>query len=245
MKKKTKGIALALMMLLLCPNTLFAQNNDNSRSYVGIQGGIPMAMSTTSSFGGDKTRCGWSAVIFVGNQFTDVFGIEFQLNMGKACMSPRECCYVGYNWLGEDGNHYISSILDMPSYHYNALMSKVALFDYGLHFNFNMLPLFMSSPSRWSVMLSPGVTTQSSKATIYVIEDNSKFISRPAAWNVGLSCRLHVAYAITPDISLGLYTGLTYVSGDGIDGFPRFYHSANTIWDSGLRLTYSLKKGGR
>ena len=43
MKKKTKGIALALMMLLLCPNTLFAQNNDNSRSYVGIQGGIPMA----------------------------------------------------------------------------------------------------------------------------------------------------------------------------------------------------------
>ena len=74
-REETKGIALALMMLLLCPNTLFAQNNDNSRSYVGIQGGIPMAMSTTSSFGGDKTRCGWSAGIFVGNQFTDVFGI--------------------------------------------------------------------------------------------------------------------------------------------------------------------------
>ena len=37
MKKKTKGIALALMMLLLCPNTLFAQNNDNSTFSVHLR----------------------------------------------------------------------------------------------------------------------------------------------------------------------------------------------------------------
>lgn len=246
MKKKTNGIALALLMLLLCPNTLLAQNNDNSRWYVGMQGGMRMAMSTASSFGGDKTRCGWSVGMFAGRQLTNIFGIELQMNVGKALMSPRACCADRDNWLGQDGNHYFSAILDTPTLHYHDLMSKVALFDFGLHLNVDLLPLLVSSsPSRWSVTLSPGITAQSSKATIYQIDNHSKFISRPADWNLGLACRLHVDYAVKPDVSLGLYTSLSYITGDGIDGFPRFYHTANTIWDTGLRITYNLKKGGR
>ena len=107
MKKKTNGIALALLMLLLCPNTLLAQNTENARWYAGLQGGPRMAMSTASSFGADKTRCGWSAGVFIGRQFTDIIGIEFQINVGKALMSPRACC-LRDNWLGQDGNHYFS-----------------------------------------------------------------------------------------------------------------------------------------
>lgn len=245
MKKSIKGMALAMLMLLLCPHSLFAQDNERSHWYVGVQGGIPMSMSTASSFGADKTRGGWSAGAFIGRQFTDVFGVELQFNFGKSSMSPRECCANRDNWLGQDGYHYYTAVLDMPTLHYNAIMSKVSLFDYGLHFNINMLPLVISSPSRWSVMLSPGITTHSSKVTIYSTADDSKFLSRPAAWNIGLACRLHVGYAVTSRISAGIYTGLTYVSGDGIDGLPRYIHTANTIWDSGIRVTYNLKKGGK
>ena len=84
MKKKTNGIALALLMLLLCPNTLLAQNTENARWYAGLQGGPRMAMSTFSSFGADKTRCGWSVGMFAGRQLTNIFGIELQMNVGKA-----------------------------------------------------------------------------------------------------------------------------------------------------------------
>ena len=244
MKKKTNGIALALLMLLLCPNTLLAQNTENARWYAGMQGGPRMAMSTASSFGADKTRCGWSAGVFIGRQFTDIIGIEFQINVGKALMSPRACC-LRDNWLGQDGNHYFSPVLDMPTLPYKDIMSKSTLFDFGMHINVNILPLFVSSPSRWSVTLSPGITAQGSKATIYQNDNHSKFISRPADWHLGLACRLHVDYAVKPDVSLGLYTSLSYITGDGIDGFPRFYHTANTIWDTGLRITYNFKKGGR
>ena len=243
MKKKTNCIALALLMLLLCPNTLLAQNTENARWYAGLQGGPRMAMSTASSFGADKTRCGWSAGVFIGRQFTDIIGIEFQINVGKALMSPRACC-LRDNWLGQDGNHYFSPVLDMPTLPYQDIMNKATLFDFGMHINVNMLPLFVSSPSRWRVTLSPGISNLSSKATVYEVEDESKFYTRPAEWSIGLACRLQVGYAVTEDISLGLYSGLTYVPGEGIDGLPRFYHSANTIWDSGLRITYNLKKGG-
>ena len=55
----------------------------------------------------------------------------------------------------------------------------------------------------------------------------------PSRWTVQLS----------PGLSA--YTGVTFVTGDGIDGMPRYLHSANTVWDSGIRLTYNFKKGGK
>ena len=245
MNKKTLSFALTIIMFLLCPAKLTAQDNDNSRWYVGMQGGTRMAVSSASSFGGDKTRCGWSAGIFAGRQFNNIFGIEIETNMGKALMSPRSCCADRDNWLGLDGNHYLTAILDTPTLHYHDIMSKVALFDFGLYLNVDLLPLLVSSPSRWNVTISPGITALSSKATICQIDNDSKFISRPADWHVGLACRLHVDYAVNPALSLGLYTSLSYITGDGIDGLPRFYHTSNNIWDSGLRITYNLKKGGR
>lgn len=245
MKKTMNGIALALLMLLLCPASLSASDGETSSWYAGAQGGIPMAMSTSSSFGGDKTRCGWSAGAFAGRRFSDILSIELQLRLGSLSMSPRDCCDMRDYWLGNDGCHYFAPVLDMDCLRYDAVMSKVSTFRYGLHLNVSMLPLICSAPTRWSVTLSPGMTTFGSKATIHAIADDSKFVSRQQEWNVGLSCDLHVGYAVTPLVTLGIYTGLTFVSGDGIDGMPRYLHTANTVWDSGIRLTYNLRKGDK
>ena len=44
---------------------------DKSTWYAGVQGGIPLAMSTASNFGGDKTRLGWSVGVFFGRHFSN------------------------------------------------------------------------------------------------------------------------------------------------------------------------------
>lgn len=73
MQKTIKGIALALLVLMLCPLTTLAEGSERYCWYAGLQGGLPFTMSTASSFGGDKTRLGWSAGVFAGKQFSDVF----------------------------------------------------------------------------------------------------------------------------------------------------------------------------
>ena len=218
---------------------------DKSTWYAGVQGGIPLAMSTASNFGGDKTRLGWSVGVFFGRHFSNIISAEIHASRGKTGMSPRECCAIRDNWIGLDGCHYFAPVLDMDCLHYDAIMSKVTLQDYGMNVNVSLLPVISSKPSRWNVMLSPGISACGTKASIRATADDSEFFSCSSEWHLGLSCRLHVGYEVSPLISVGAYTGITYVTGEGIDGLPRYYHSANTIWESGLRLTYNFKKGGR
>ena len=200
MQKTIKGIASALLLLMLCPLTTLAEGSERYCWYAGLQGGLPFTMSTSSSFGGDKTRLGWSAGVFAGKQFSDVFSAELQFKWARSSMSPRGCCAPHDNWLGTDGCHYFVPVLNMDCLHYNAIMSKVFMQSYGVQLNISLLPLVSASPSRWTVQLSPG---------------------------------------------LSAYTGVTFVTGDGSDGMPRYLHSANTVWDSGIRLTYNFKKGGK
>lgn len=245
MQKTIKGIALALLVLMLCPLTTLAEGSERYCWYAGLQGGLPFTMSTASSFGGDKTRLGWSAGVFAGKQFSDVFSAELQFKWARSSMSPRGCCAPHDNWLGTDGCHYFVPVLNMDCLHYNAIMSKVFMQSYGVQLNISLLPLVSASPSRWTVQLSPGLSAYGSKASIHSIADDSKFVDVPSKWNVGLSCNLNAGYALTPAFTLGVYTGVTFVTGDGIDGMPRYLHSANTVWDSGIRLTYNFKKGGK
>ena len=47
---------------------------------------------------------------------------------------------------------------------------------------------------------------------------------------------LQAAYRITDHLNLGIYTGITYLTGSPLDGMPEHLHQANYIWESGLRL---------
>ena len=92
MNKTTKVIALAMLLPLMSPINTSARDisssahnisssghdivsstpdADKSTWYAGVQGGIPLAMSTASNFGGDKTRLGWSVGVFFGRHFSN------------------------------------------------------------------------------------------------------------------------------------------------------------------------------
>ena len=119
MNKTTKVIALAMLLPLMSPINTSARDisfsardisssardisssghdivsstpdADKSTWYAGVQGGIPLAMSTASNFGGDKTRLGWSVGVFFGRHFSNIISAEIHASWGKTGMSPREC----------------------------------------------------------------------------------------------------------------------------------------------------------
>ena len=47
-------------------------------------------------------------------------------------------------------------------------------------------------------------------------------------------------------IGVGIYSGVTYLTGDGMDGLPKSGHKANYIWESGIRVSFAFgKKSGK
>ena len=240
-----KVLCLSLFILTSSPPTAFSANDDNGKGwYAGIETGIPMAMSTSSSFGGDKTRIGWSAGAFFGKRYSEILSVELHAKLGRVQMSPRDCCTSHDNRIGLDGRHYFTPVLNMRTLHYSDLLSKSFIQSYGMYFNFNILPIITSTPGSWTLELSPSVTAFGNSATVYDNTSDSPFVRHSCHWNVGLGCNLSASYRLSPSIGVGIYTGLTFVTGDGIDGMPRYLHNANTVWDSGIRLTYHIKKGG-
>lgn len=52
-------------------------------------------------------------------------------------------------------------------------------------------------------------------------------------------------YAVTRHLHIGIYTGITWLSGDPLDGTPERLHKANYIWESGLKLGWRFGKQGK
>ena len=66
----------------MCSLTLNAQNKKDeidtrSPFYVGVKGGLPMAVSTFSSFGEDRFRAGCNFGALFGYSYDEIFSAEF------------------------------------------------------------------------------------------------------------------------------------------------------------------------
>ena len=53
---------------------------------------------------------------------------------------------------------------------------------------------------------------------------------------------MQVSYAVTDHLNLGIYSGVTYLTGKGMDGVTKHVHDANYLWESGLRIGWSFGK---
>lgn len=52
---------------------------------------------------------------------------------------------------------------------------------------------------------------------------------------------VQAGYRITDHLNLGIYTGITYLTGSPLDGMPEHLHNANCIWESGIRLNWFFR----
>ena len=211
--------------------------------YVGIEGGMPFGFSTFSSFGHDKTHLGWAAGLYGGYRFNSIFSAELSAKYGEMNLSAQDCCVERNYWLGSDGVLYKAGVLGMDSWEYANLKSHVRMGQYGARVNINLLGVFhKTANSRWDLAVSPHIYAVTTKADIQTIADDAKVMKGSTNWHLGYGADLQVGYQLTSCLKLGIYSGLTRLTGERMDGMPEHLHKNNFVWESGVRLGINLSK---
>jgi len=211
--------------------------------YAGIEGGMPFGFSTFSSFGHDKTHLGWAAGLYGGYRFNSIFSAELSAKYGEMNLSAQDCCVERNYWLGSDGVLYKAGVLGMDSWEYANLKSHVRMGQYGARVNINLLGLFhQTADSRWDLAVSPHIYAVTTKADIQTIADDAKVMKGSTNWHLGYGADLQVDYQLTSCLKLGIYSGLTRLTGEHMDGMPEHLHKNNFVWESGVRLGINLSK---
>ena len=211
--------------------------------YVGVEGGMPFGFSTVSSFGHDKTHLGWAAGLYGGYRFNSIFSAELSAKYGEMDLSAQDCCVERKYWLGSDGVLYKAGVLGMNSWEYADLKSHVRMGWYGARVNINLLGLFhQTANSRWDLAVSPHIYAVTTKADIQTIADDAKVMKGSTNWHLGYGADLQVGYQLTSCLKLGIYSGLTRLTGERMDGMPKHLHKNNFVWESGVRLGINLSK---
>ena len=211
--------------------------------YVGIEGGMPFGFSTFSSFGHDKTHLGWAAGLYGGYRFNSIFSAELSAKYGEMNLSAQDCCVERNYWLGSDGVLYKAGVLGMDSWEYANLKSHVRMGRYGARVNVHLLGLFhKTANSRWDLAVSPHIYAVTTKADIQTIADDAKVMNGSTNWHLGYGADLQVGYQLTSCLKLGIYSGLTRLTGERMDGMPEHLHKNNFVWESGVRLGINLTR---
>ncbi len=222
------------------------QDAGNTSSwYIGLQGGVPFGISTFSSFGADKTRAGYDLGIHLGYRFNPVLSLEGQAAWGELGQGARDCC--AYYWLGSDGCRYEAPVAGMSGRDYSDLETRVAMQRYGLQLNVDLLGFFSRTrEGRWSLELSPALSAVGAKPYLRPLHDGDVRM-QDTRWHLGAGGNVQAAYRLTPHLRVGIYSGMTWLSGDAMDGLPEYRHEENFIWESGLRLAWYFggKEEGR
>ena len=248
MNRSTTQIRLlvAVLVSILSFSKAEASNRnlpDSKGWYLGVDGGLPFGLSTFSSFGHDKTHMGWAAGIYGGYRFNPIFSAELSARYGEVNLSAQDCCVERNYWLGSDGMLYNASVLGMDSWEYAQLKSHVRMGWYGARVHVNLLGLLRNTAhSRWTVSVSPHLYAVTTCADIQTLADNAEVVKGSTRWHLGYGASLQAGYQLTSNLNLGIYSGLTRLSGERMDGMPEHLHKNNFVWESGIRLGISFAK---
>lgn len=250
MNRSTTQIRLLVAVLVSILSFSFAKAEasdsnlpDSKGWYLGVDGGLPFGLSTFSSFGHDKTHLGWTAGIYGGYRFNPIFSAELSARYGEVNLSAQDCCVERNYWLGSDGMLYKASVLGMDSWEYAQLKSHVRMGWYGARVHVNLLGLLRNTAhSRWTVAVSPHLYAVTTCADIQTLADHAEVMKGSTRWHLGYGASLQAGYQLTSNLNLGIYSGLTRLSGERMDGMPEHLHKNNFVWESGIRLGISFSK---
>lgn len=250
MNRSTTQIRLLVAVLVSILSFSFAKAEasdsnlpDSKGWYLGVDGGLPFGLSTFSSFGHDKTHLGWAAGIYGGYRFNPIFSAELSARYGEVNLSAQDCCVERNYWLGSDGILYKAGVLGMDGWEYAQLKSHVRMGWYGARVHVNLLGLLRNTAhSRWTVAVSPHLYAVTTCADIQTLADHAEVMKGSTRWHLGYGASLQAGYQLTSNLNLGIYSGLTRLSGERIDGMPEHLHKNNFVWESGIRLGISFSK---
>lgn len=212
--------------------------------YVGISAGMSFGTSAMSSFGSDRTTPGWNAGVYGGYRFNPILSLELQAAWGQLTMNRRDCC-PDY-WMGADGNRYEAAVAGMDGWYMSALQSSTFVQRYATQLNVNLLGFFAGTRnSRWSLDLSPHIAAVGTVSDFRLTDGKAEVLQGDARWHFGAGGNVQASYTFPAGLQLGIYTGMTYLTGKPLDGTPKHLHKANYIWETGLRLGWSFGAKGK
>ena len=250
MKNKITLPLLAILAVLTAAPRLSAQEAVADEGvvaakgwYLGAEGGLPFGLSTFSSFGHDKTHIGWTGGLYGGYKFNPVLSLELAAKYGQMTLTARDCCADRDYWLGSDGVRYNADVADMDCWNYSDLCSRVDIGQYGVRLNVNVLGFFSRTKmSRWSVALSPHLYGVSTKASVQTLADGTERQAGSTKWHLGYGGDLQVAFQAARHLQIGIYSGVTALTGSRMDAMPEYLHKNNFVWESGLRIGITFGK---
>lgn len=210
-----------------------------SRWYIGVDAGASVGHGTFTSFGADKTRIGYGIGLLGGYHLNPYLSVETEFKFSSLGMSAYDCCTNLY--LASNGNRYFAPLAGATNHRYGDLYSTVNLYQLGVHLNIDFVRMFKPQ-SRWSLLLSPAVYGIGSQATVKTIQGEATVLKGDNQTHIGMGGDLGVGYQVSPRVNLRLYSGLTYITGKGIDALPQTEHKSNYTWNSGLKVTFTLGK---
>lgn len=225
--------------VLLAQERAASQIKELSQWYIGADARISLGRGTFCSFGADKLRVGYGFGLLGGYHINRFLSTEASLRYSHLSLGAYDCCKGLY--LASDGNRYYAPLAGAKNYRYGDLFSSVNLYEFGLHLNIDFLQMFRSK-SRWSFLVSPAVYGVASKADVKTTEGDNSILKSDGQMHFGVGGDLGVGYQVSPRVNLRLYTGMTYLTGKGIDAMPQAEHKTNYTWDTGIKVAFSLGK---
>ncbi len=238
----------ALLAFALLPAMAQEQNESKPTAtekgwLIGVQGGMPFGVSTFSSFGADKIRAGWSAGLYGNYRFNPVLSLEATAKVGQINLSGQNCCIDHNLWLSADGVRYYAPVLDMEGWNYSDLKSRVFMQQYGLQLNVNILGFFNATKhGRWTLEVSPLLAAVGTKASVKTAAGNAEVVKGDSHWHLGAGGNLQAGFQATKHLNIGIYSGITYLTGNRMDGVPEYCHKANYVWESGVKIGWTFGK---
>lgn len=226
---------LLFIACVIISSAVYAQTSENKSDgpsvYAGIQGGMPMGVSSFSSLNADFP--GWDAGVFAGYRFNDMMSVELDASFGNLNMLPRNFCKQ-YFFDEEAGISYMR------------LKNKTFIHRYSARFNLNLLSFFAATENTpWKAEVSPALSLLGRSGRFVRLADETDVLGTVKGFNFGVGCRIGASYTFDGKYQVGLYAGYTQFTGAAIDGLPK--NKGSFIAEAGARFAYniSLGKGGR
>lgn len=209
--------------------------------YIGATAGVPSGFSTFSSFAQDGFHAGFAGDVFAGYRFNGILSAEVDLGWGLADMGARSCCSDSY-WVGDDWNTYYGSVLGMSGWHRDDVRTAVSNQRYGARMNVDLLGFFAGTKdSGWHLELAPQTFLYGTKSRLIPATGGGTLLSGPARWHFGYGAALQAGYEIARNLRAGLACGLTFLTGQNIDGLGgRGIHGVNAVLDAAVRISWDF-----
>lgn len=193
---------------------------DYSKFSIGLYGGLPFTQGGDMvTLAEEKTYLGYMGGLQLGYQFNPIFGMSLtgQYGMSKAGPKSEE---LDYMLLPSGQTHYA---LPHPAEAtaFRNVYSKINHITAGLHFDFNIIPLFNGSPDRKvALILSPAVYMQKFSPVVNKVSDDSRFTTTDLdnGPSLGLGGDVDLRIRASKTVDFMIKAGAAWITNNNFDG---------------------------